>query len=125
MFSAFTMNTIINIAFGIKVNAIDDEHNPIIVNGQKCFNTNMSFKFLLLSTMVIWFPKLSRWLGINLSNDHFDYFINLSKMVIEEKRKQLLEHKLTGKANNFIELLLDAESEIGHNDNTKCLFRFA
>lgn len=106
LIQAFTMNTIIKVAFGIEVNCMEDENNEIIVKAKKIFNTDISPKMILLSLILTFFPKLAKLLQLTMTNETFQFFIDLSKKVVEEKRKQLNKSPT-----NFIELLLAAEKE--------------
>ena len=106
------MNAIIQIAFGTKVDSLSDPNNPIIKNAKKIFSNDISISTVLVIFIFIFLPsygmKVSKSFGFN---DWVDFFETFSLKIIKQKREELKRAKGLGKANNFLEMLLEAETE--------------
>lgn len=115
---AFTMDTIIQVLFGIKVDSLIDPNNLIIINVKKMFSTDLSLKNALIFFMIFsggnFMRKFLRYFRLN--GDVLEFFTNFSLKIIEEKRKEF-KQKDFAKASTFIEFLLEAEHELDlHKD---------
>ena len=109
--SAFTMEVIIRVAFGTKVNAFMDDNNPIIMHGKKLFSKDFSVLMLPKILMLVFMPGLARLLGLTLfPKDMTKFFTDLFRNIIAEREKD----KET-KRYDFLQLLLEA------NENQKNL----
>lgn len=97
------------VAFGTKIDSLVETDNPLILNAKKLFSVDMSLANIFRVTLIIMTPKLANLLKIRLNGDVVDYFTKFSYQVIDQKRKEMAAKK--GKANSFIELLLEAEAE--------------
>lgn len=138
LFGAYSMDTIIQVAFGTKVDSLSDPNNAIIRNSKKIFSKDMSIGQMVLIFFFLLVPKLamkaSKYLGLN---DWADFFADFAMQIIRERREKLKNSGTSGKANNFLEMLIEAEaeneamnvqvSEIDENSNkkgVKCKFYF-
>ena len=120
--SAFTLDTIIQIGFGIKVDSLADDNNQLVVNVKKSFSKNMPKIEILKSMMIFLFPKLSNRLGIGLNREVVNFLTKIALEIIVKKREEL-KQKVSGKATNLIEIMLEAEleDEIGLENKDKRL----
>jgi len=101
LFGAYSMEVVIQVAFGTKVNALIDDTNPIIMNARKMFNKNIGPKIFI----VLLAPKLAKLLKI----DPFDmnitkFFKEFTLQIINERRKSKNKEKRV----DFLQLMLDA-----------------
>ncbi|KAJ6218346.1 hypothetical protein RDWZM_009503 [Blomia tropicalis] len=110
IYGAFTMDTIIQVAFGTKVDSLVEPNNPVITYAKKLFSVDISFKNIIKFTMILMAPKLANFLKIRINPEVTDFFYKFSMDIINQKRKNMKNGNI-GKANNFIELLLEAEVE--------------
>ena len=112
IFGAFSMDVIIQVAFGTKVDSLNDENNPIITVAQSLFEVNWRFK---LSFM---FPELLDKLGIAVFDPKVTRFFHALTMRIIEERKK---NPSNVKRYDFLQLMMDAlenkESDNHNKDN--------
>jgi len=102
---AFSMDVVITVAFGTKVDSLIDKENPIITNAKKIFDRQSDtigfFKFLLFMS----FPKLFRLSKVSfLDPAIMNFFKSLLKKIVDERRK----FKGKVKRCDFLQLMLDA-----------------
>ena len=107
----FTMDSIIQISMGIKIDSLQDPNNPIIQNARKLFGQDISFMDLTIFALASAFPNLLKMIGLKIQPDALNYLANISKEIIKKKREQMKTRNETQKANNFIELILEVEQE--------------
>jgi cytochrome P450 family 3 subfamily A len=101
LFGAFSMEVVIQVAFGTKVNALIDENNPIILNARKIFNINVSPKIFIAFLA----PKLARLLKITIFDMNVtEFFKEFTLQIINERRKSKNKEKRV----DFLQLMLDA-----------------
>jgi hypothetical protein len=101
LFGAYSMEVVIQVAFGTKVNALIDETNPIIMNARKMFNRNISLKRFI----VLLAPKLARLLKIDvLDTSITKFFKELTLQIVNERRKSQNKEKRV----DFLQLMLNA-----------------
>src|SRR5690606_13685901 len=67
IYGAFTMHTVIQVAFGVKVDSLVDGNNPIITHAKKLFSVDISLKNIVKFTLIIMTPKLSKLLRVRLN----------------------------------------------------------
>ena len=116
---AYTMDTIIQVAFGVKVDSMIDDKNPVIINAKQAFSTDINIKSILIFLIGFTMPKLSKLVTLIVGNPLFDFFENMTVKIIDDKRKEFKNRENLGKASSFIELLLEAEAEyLDMNNNT-------
>lgn len=108
---AFTMDTIIQVAFSTKVDSLIDPNNPIIKNVKKLSN-EVSLKNILIFAFIFICPKFTKKFlkRFRLNGDVVDFFTGFAQEIINTKRKKFQEKDFS-KANTFIEFLLEAEHE--------------
>ena len=134
MFGSFTMDSILQVAFGVKVDSLLEQNNPTIVNAKKVF-ANLSLGRLIGLTIAIMFPRLGKLLKVGFSDGVLEYFQDFSMEIIKRKREEFATSEVQGKGNTFLELLLEAEAEYetqtkengGENEekkSVKCKFCF-
>ncbi|KAJ6223145.1 hypothetical protein RDWZM_001690 [Blomia tropicalis] len=113
IFGAYTMDTILQIAFGSKVDSLKDTNNKIVLMAKKLFQTDISYAAMLFFLLLFMFPKLSIKIArlFNINQDFIKFFKEFSMEIIRKKRDELKDSKNMGKANNFLEMMLEAEAE--------------
>ena len=128
LFGGFTMNSIIQVAYGIRVDSLNEGH-PIIKHVKEFFggfNLNNLFAFFVMLTV----PKLANMLKIRINGAATDFFRDFSTEIIEKRKKDLAEMKAKGEAfkpNNFLDFMIEAEHENENESNeeekkNKCKF---
>jgi cytochrome P450 len=101
LFGAYSMEVVIQVAFGTKVNALNDETNPIIMNARKIFNKNISPKIFI----VFLAPKLAKLLKISAVDTNVTkFFKEFTLKIVNERRKSQNKEKRV----DFLQLMLDA-----------------
>ena len=102
--SAFTMEVVIRVAFGTKVDALIDDNNPIIVNARKIFSKDFSLLMVPKMIVLAFLPKVARLLGLTFfPKDVTNFFLNLFRNIIAEREKDKETKKY-----DFLQLLLEA-----------------
>jgi cytochrome P450 len=105
VFGAFTMNVIIQVAFGTKVDALNDESHPIIVNAKKYFSRDFKFMDLPKLILLMKFPKICQFFNITFTTHNANqFFTELTKQLIDERTL----NKSGIRRYDFLQLLLDA-----------------
>lgn len=105
------MNTIIRVAFGVKADSMANSGDPVVNNARQLFSTNMGIKTMLAISMMFYTPGLAKLFNVRFKASVVDFFGQFSLSIIKQKRKLFETGEQIGKANNFIELLLEAEAE--------------
>lgn len=100
--NAFTIDVITSCAFGIKTDALKDTKHPIVVNGKKLFDVDISLS-LLIGFIAPQISKLLRLEG--LDRNALQYFDKLTNQ-IKNKRREVNVTKT-----DFIQLMIDANNE--------------
>ena len=108
---AFTMDTIIQVAFGVKLDSFNNPDNPIITNGRKVFQMNLGFWGVIQFLVIIFAPKLAKWLNIEIAKEETEFFRKMATKIMDQKRAEFDKAKSYAKANSFIEFMLEAEEE--------------
>jgi hypothetical protein len=113
LIGAFTMDTIIQIGFGVKTNSLIDPDNPITKHAKMAFSTNLTFENTFSFMMIFLAPRLAKLLGLRVNRVPVNFFHKLALEIIKKKRVQLASRKPGERstATNFIELLLESEVE--------------
>ena len=113
MFGAFAMDTILQVAFGTKVDSLKDPDNKIVKMAKKIFQSDITLSTMIMFAMFFLFPKFAFKLMklFNINQDFVIFFKEFSIEIIRKKRAELKNNKNTGKATNFLEMLLEAEDE--------------
>ena len=109
IFGAYTMDTILQVAFGSRVDYLVEKDNKLASMAKKMFSTDFNLKTLFSTVLIFTMPRLVKLLGIR--NEVMDFFKDFSLKIIQSKREELKKEENLGKANNFLELLLEAEAE--------------
>ena len=111
---AFTMDTIVQIAFGKKIDSLVEPNNPVLVNAKRLLQQNIPVQDVIKYTIILMSPKLAKFLDLRPSYNEVEFFKKFSHQIIQEKRAEFTEALRKGekvKATNFIELLIEAECE--------------
>lgn len=103
VFGAFSMEVVIQVAFGTKVDALIDENNPIIYNARKMFNRNISPKVFV----VLLAPAVARLFKMTIFDSSVTQFFKDFTIKLIEERKKANKNK-TEKRYDFLQLMLDA-----------------
>ena len=111
LYGAFTMDTIIQVAFGAQVDSLADPNNPIILNARKVFSKDFGYKTMAEMMIIFVFPKVAKLFGIRFQKEPINFFQDFSKKIIKKKKDDLQNNKGWGKASSFLELVLEAEAE--------------
>ena len=128
LFGGFTMDTLIQVSYGLRVDSLNDE-NPIIAHAKKAFQ-GLRFKNLIVFWFLLVSPKIANILKLRINADVTDFFKDFSTKIIEKRKKDLTEMRAKGepfKANNFLDFMIEAEHETlkegSEEDNkNKCKF---
>ncbi|XP_075589004.1 cytochrome P450 3A24-like [Dermatophagoides farinae] len=108
---AFTMDTILQVAFGCQIDSLIEPDNPIIKNAKKSFGTDMSIKNILMFIIMFTMPSyITKIFKLRPNNEVLNFFHDFSLDIIERKRKEF-DEKDFSKASTFIEFLIEAEHE--------------
>ena len=116
------MDTIIRVAFGRKMDSLSDPNNPIIFHVNKLFSLDFSPLAILGFLVVLFCPSIAKKLGLRFQKKSVDFFYDLSKDIIEQKRIDFEQKKSStnkDKASNFIELLIEAEAEVQQSEKAE------
>ncbi|CAG2116253.1 unnamed protein product [Medioppia subpectinata] len=106
VYGAYTMEVIIQVAFGTKVDALIDDKNPIILNAKKLMD-NVSLGSLPKLMMIMLWPKFAKCLGFTLfPQSVLAFFADLVRKIIAERRTG--QGSDGAKRYDFLQLLLDA-----------------
>ncbi|KAH9526637.1 cytochrome P450 3A4 [Dermatophagoides farinae] len=108
---AYTMDSIIQISMGIKIDTIHDPNNLIIQNASKLFGQGMSFTELTIFALATAFPNFVKLLGFKFQAEAMKFLANISREIIQKKREEMKIRSKSQKASNFIELILEVEQE--------------
>lgn len=108
---SFTMDTVIQVAFGTKVDSLVETDNPIICNAKKLFSVDMSITDIIKFTLLFMAPQIAKFLKIEFKPDVLNFFETFSGQIISKKREDLSKSVFNTKATSFLELLLEAEAE--------------
>ncbi|XP_023219949.1 cytochrome P450 3A9-like [Centruroides sculpturatus] len=110
-FGAYAMDVITRCSFSMKVDSRKDPNNPLVTAVRKVVSPT-SWRFML----AILFPDLVKLIRLSVFTPSIiSFFENLSTQLINE-RKNLREDQ---KPKDFLQLLLDAESEDSSKKNGK------
>ena len=113
------MDTIFQVAFGTKVDSLSDPANPIIRNSKQIFSNDLTLGRALGVLIVLIAPKY----GISALRafgafEWLYFFEDFSLKIIRQKREELRQRRgqsqnggTVDKANNFLEMLIEAEAE--------------
>ncbi|XP_054155705.1 cytochrome P450 3A13-like, partial [Oppia nitens] len=107
LFCAYSMEVILQVSFGIKVDAMMDADNPIIVNACKL----LSHEFGPMLYLLMFVPRLAHLMKLSIFDTQvIEFFHQLSLQVIEERRqKSLTESPGTApKRVDLLQLMLDS-----------------
>lgn len=115
MFSAFTIDTIVQISFGIKVDSCVDENVPIISYAQKLLTADVTLKAMVEFAIMSTLPKVANLFNFGFNQEAIDYFDKIAIEIVKKKREEIDTGK-AGKASNFIELLLEVEKDQQNNN---------
>ena len=109
IFGAFSMDVIIQVAFGTKVDSLNDENNPIITVAHSLFEVNWRIILLFM------FPGLLEKLGIAAFDPKATKFFHaLTVRIIEERKK----NPSNVKRYDFLQLMMNAlENKESDNPN--------
>ena len=105
------MDTIIQVAFGTKVDSLADESNQIIIMAKRLFQQDLSIRNVAKVAVAFMFPRIAYALNIRINGDVSDYFTQFSNEIIKQKRDEFKRNQNFAKADSFIELILEAEAE--------------
>jgi len=112
---AFTMDTIVQIAFGVKIDSLVEKDNALLKHAKSIFQTDFKLYNVWVIAMTFLCRPLAKALNLRMNPEAVDYFESLTRDIIKNKRELLKNNNNNNleysKATNFIELLLEAENE--------------
>ncbi|KAH9423402.1 Cytochrome P450 3A4, partial [Dermatophagoides pteronyssinus] len=108
---AFTMDTIIQISMGMRIDSLKDPNNLIIKYARKLFGHDINIRDTLVFFIAFFHPKLLKYLHLRFQGEAIDYFKKCVLEIVEKKRKEMKNRQESMKATNFIELVLEVEKE--------------
>lgn len=113
VFGAFTMEAIIEVAFGTKVDALFDETNPLITNARKMFATDFNPNLIVVFLV----PKLAQLLNLKVFKPEITNFFKEFTLKIINERK---DSNNSVKRVDFLQLMLDSmeDKDISDNEET-------
>ncbi|XP_054157520.1 cytochrome P450 3A24-like [Oppia nitens] len=103
VFGTYSMEVIIQVAFGTKVDALYDKNNPIIENAKKFFRRKFDYQYFLF----IFAPYLAKYFNLTLFDKNASkFFSDFTLKIIEDRRSRT---QLTDiKRNDFLQLMLES-----------------
>ncbi|KAH9515377.1 hypothetical protein Btru_014299 [Bulinus truncatus] len=108
--SAFTLDVIASTGFGLEINTLKDPKNKFATEAKKVLSPNP-----LLFIFVLFIPELMKYFskfGLSIMPQKtMEYFSKVVDQAIEERKREGLE----GKVNDFLDLLMNAETEAGQS----------
>ncbi|KAH9398120.1 Cytochrome P450 3A4 [Tyrophagus putrescentiae] len=110
-----TMDSIVQVAFGLKIDSLTEKNHPVITNAHRLFSADFSIRNLLIVASLLLVPKIAKLLGLRFNGESIDYFSEFSTKILKDKRAAYTKEK-EGKASNFIELMLEAEADLQNNN---------
>ena len=116
------MDTIIQLAYGVKIDSLHDKNNAVIGNASKVLGTDLSIHDFIVFTLAFCAPKLSSKLKLRFKAKVMDFFEKLALDIITPKREELRKHGSIAKATSFIDLLLEAEHEAQNSGELNGLY---
>ena len=119
IFGAFSMDVVISVGFGTKVNSLIDENNPIIKNAKKFVNKDLSYDAIFKMIIILCLPKLGKLLGWSvLDISAANFFKELLNKIVDERKKNYGNVKRY----DFLQLMMEAienkESDVSDKLNT-------
>lgn len=116
--SAFTMEVVIRVAFGTKVDALIDENNPIITNAKRIFSRDFSLLDVPKAMLLVFMPRVARLLGLTfLPEEVSRFFLDLVRNIVAERIKDK-----ENKRYDFLQLLLEANENRDQLDGEDIVF---
>jgi cytochrome P450 len=105
VFGALSMDVVITVAFGTKVNSLMDVNNPIIEHAKKLSNKTVDTKTTLRGLVYLACQPLFVLLKIPLIDPQFvNFFKSLVLKIVGERKKNVGKEKRY----DFLQLMLDA-----------------
>lgn len=115
LYGCYTMDSIVQVAFGLKIDSLTEKNHPVITNAYRLFSADFSIRNLLIVASLLLVPKIAKLLGLRFNGKSIDYFSEFSTKILKDKRAAYTKEK-EGKASNFIELMLEAEVDLQNNN---------
>ena len=114
----YSMDVIAKCCFATDTNSFNDPDQVFVTYARKFFDVSKTRLFfaVLLFLMPLWFRKLVGFKGTQKESTEF--FINVSKTILEQRRRDChSNHQLNG-ANDYLQLLIEASKD-HKNGNSK------
>lgn len=110
---AFTLDTIIQISMGMKINSLKEKDALILKYARQLFSRDVPLNDTVVFALAFCWPSLLKILGLKLQPEAINYFRKCSLEIIRKNRERI--EKMTAnesfRATNFIELILEVELE--------------
>ena len=108
---AYTMDTIIQLSMGIRIDSLEDPNTPLIRYARQLFGHDLLVKDAILFSIAFFYPKLLKYLPLRLQGEAIDHFKECVLQIVHKKREEMNNKQSSQKATNFIELVLEVEQE--------------
>lgn len=89
----FTLTFFLQVAFGTRIDSLNDPNNPVILNAQNVFSTDITVKIFVQMLFLLAFPKLAKTFGIRFRGLTVDFFKNFSEDIIKKAKEELKKSK--------------------------------
>lgn len=99
--SKYTLQAIVSCAFGLNIDTYSDTQNEFTIMAKRVFSPTTIVKFITILDMII--PGIRRI--IKSSNDISDFFLNLVRKVIEERKNKPMLRK------DFMDLMIELKEQ--------------
>ncbi|KAH9515373.1 hypothetical protein Btru_014291 [Bulinus truncatus] len=108
--TCFTLDVIASTGFGLEINTLKDPTNKFVTEAKRVVNPNPIF-----FTFILFLPEMAKIfskLGVPvLPKKSIEYFVQVVDRVMEDRKRD----GLSGKGNDFMDLLMNAETEVGQS----------
>ena len=80
-------------AFGTRIDSLNDPQNPVILNAQKIFSTDITVKDFAQMLLMMALPKVGKALGFRFRGMTVDFFKSFSEDIIAKAKEELKKNK--------------------------------
>ena len=111
LFDAFTLDSLIQSAFNVKIDSLNDHTHPILVNLRSILQTEIKFVDALQIVLLFFAPRVAKLFKIEFKRKEIQFFAKLSSDIMERKRAEFAAAGSYTNAQTFIDFMLEAEDE--------------
>ncbi|XP_067663398.1 cytochrome P450 3A24-like [Haliotis asinina] len=104
----YTMDVIAGTAFGMEVNALDNEDDPFVKNAKAILSNGLNSVYIVFVTFFPFLIPLTSLLGYHLfPESNMNFFVKVTNKILEQRKTD----PLSSKYSDFIQLMVNAEKE--------------